>query len=234
MSGVAVASVDSREDELVNQYATHVKRIARHLMIRLPDSVQLDDLVQAGLIGLMDATRHYDPGQGASFETYATIRIRGAMLDELRRNDWSPRSLSRRVRLLSEATSAIENEKGAAATSQEIAARLNLSLDEYHQWILEANHQNFFSLDAYEDVELPGNGAADATYHHVEMEKRRGYLSDAIGSLSEREQMVLSLYYNKDMTLKEVGQVLGVSESRACQIHGEATLRLRSRMGSWR
>lgn len=234
MSGAAVACIESEEEELVNRYATLVKRIARHLMIRLPDSVQLDDLVQAGLIGLMDATRHYDPDQGASFETYATIRIRGAMLDELRRNDWSPRRLSRRVRQLSQATNAIENEKGAAATSQEIAARLNLSLDEYHQWILEANNQNFFSFDAYDDVDFPDNGAADETYHHVEMGKRRGYLADAIGSLSEREQMVLSLYYDKDMTLKEIGQVLGVSESRVCQIHGEATLRLRSRMGSWR
>jgi len=234
MSGAAVAGIESREDELVNRYATLVKRIARHLIIRLPDSVQLDDLVQAGLIGLMEATRHYDPSQGASFETYATIRIRGAMLDELRRNDWSPRSLSRRVRLLADATNDVENEKGGSATSQEIAERLSLSLDEYHQWVREANNQNFFSLDAYDDMEIPGNGGGDTTYHNIEIDKRRSYLSEAIGTLSGREQMVLSLYYDKDMTLKEIGQVLGVSESRVCQIHGEATLRLRTRMGSWR
>lgn len=222
------------EETAVNQYATLVKRIARHVQSRLPASVHLDDLVQAGLIGLMEAVRLYDPDQGASFETYASIRVRGAMLDELRRCDWSPRSLSKRVRQLSEAARAIENHTGRAATGQEIAESLNLSMDEYHQWVLDASNQNFFSLDSLEDFDTVSGAAPDSTYRNVEDDRRRSFLVEAIGSLSEREQIVLSLYYDKDLTLKEIGEVLGVSESRVCQIHGEAAVRLRARMNSWR
>lgn len=235
MNRAAVVAHEYREeDELAAQYATLVKRIARQVLSRLPASVHLDDLVQAGLIGLMEAARLYDPSQGASFETYATIRVRGAMLDELRRSDWSPRSLSRRVRQLSEATRAIENQKGRAASAQEIADRLDLSLDEYHQWVLDASNQNFFSLDSLEDFDSAPEAASDCTYRSVEDDRRRHCLVEAIGSLSEREQVVLSLYYDKDMTLKEIGEVLGVSESRVCQIHGEAAVRLKARMSSWR
>lgn len=234
MKGVATIRREAdNEREVVTEYATLVKRIARHVMSRLPASVQLDDLIQAGLIGLMEAVRMYDPSQGASFETYATIRVRGAMLDELRRNDWSPRSVSKRVRRLAEATRLIENRKGGAATAQEIAETLNLSLDEYHQWVLEANNQNFFSLDSVDEPDGAGIPESDTTYRSVEKGHRRSYLSDVISSLSEREQIVLSLYYDQDMTLKEIGEVLGVSESRVCQIHGEAAVRLRARMENW-
>jgi RNA polymerase sigma factor for flagellar operon FliA len=234
MTRAAVARDHYQEEEaIIGKYATLVKRIARQVIARLPASVQMDDLEQAGLIGLMEAVRLYDPAQGASFETYATIRVRGAMIDELRRNDWSPRSLSRRVRQLSEASRAIENETGRSATPQEIADKLTLSLDEYHQLVLEANNQNFFSLENLEGFDKACGDDPDSTYGSVEKVRRRDYLSTAIGSLSEREQLVLSLYYEKDMTLKEIGEVLGVSESRVCQIHGEATMRLRGRMGQW-
>lgn len=229
----AAAKEQRGEEELVTQYATLVKRIARHVMSRLPSSVSLDDLVQAGLIGLMEAVRLYDPSQGASFQTYATIRIRGAMLDELRRADWSPRSLSRRLRQLAAATRLIENSTGRAATAQEVADGMSISLDEYHRLVLEANNQNFFSLDSLEDFESVRDNGFDCTYREVEKTRRRDSLSRAIVSLSEREQIVLSLYYDQDMTLKEVGDVLGVSESRVCQIHGEAALRLRARMNDW-
>lgn len=235
MNRAAVAEDRCREaeEELVSKYATLVKRIARHVISRLPASVQIDDLEQAGLIGLMEAVRLYDPSRGASFETYATIRVRGAMIDELRRSDWSPRSLSRRVRQLSEAAGSIENRTGCAATPLEVAEQLNLSLDEYHQWMLEASNQNFSSLDALDDFNKVCDDDMDSTYKIVEQAQRRNYLSEAISSLSEREQVVLSLYYDKEMTLKEIGEVLGVSESRVCQIHGESTMRLRGRMESW-
>ena len=233
MTGTATVRRETIDRQgVVIEYATLVKRIARHVMNRLPASVQFDDLVQAGLIGLMEAVRLYDPSQGATFETYATIRVRGAMLDELRRNDWSPRSVSKRVRQLAEATKLIENRKGGAATTQEIADELGLSLDEYHQWVLEASNQNFFSLDGLRDADGPESNM-DSTYGSVEAGRCRDFLSETIRSLSEREQIVLSLYYDRDMTLKEIGQVLGVSESRVCQIHGEATVRLRARMGTW-
>jgi len=233
LSRAAIAHEVSQEEELVNQYANLVRRIARHMLSRLPASVHLDDLVQAGLIGLMEAVRLYDASQGASFETYATIRVRGAMLDELRRNDWSPRSLSQRLRRLSEATRQIESREGRAASAQEVADHLDVSLDEYHQWVLEASAQNFFSLDSLEGSDSMPVAAADSTYGNVEDDRLRSYLVEAIGTLSEREQLVLSLYYDRDLTLKEIGDVLGVSESRVCQIHGEAAVRLRARMGSW-
>lgn len=234
MSRVAIAQEVNREEELVSQYANLVRRIARHMLSRLPASVHLDDLVQAGLIGLMEAVRLYDASQGASFETYATIRVRGAMLDELRRNDWSPRSLSQRLRRLSEATRQIESREGRSASAQEVADQLDVSLDEYHQWVLEASAQNFFSLDSLADDDGMPVQAADSTYGNVEGDRLRSHVVEAIGTLSEREQLVLSLYYDKEMTLKEIGDVLGVSESRVCQIHGEAAVRLRARMGSWR
>lgn len=235
MNRPAVVTDEYREEEeIVDKYATLVKRIARHVMGRLPSSVQMDDLVQDGLIGLMEAVRLYDPSQGASFETYAAIRVRGAMLDALRRNDWSPRSLNRRVRQLSEATRSIENRKGRAATSREVADSLGLSMNEYHQWILEANNQNFFSLDSPDYAASAHDNTMDSTYGCVEKGRCRNFLSETIGTLSKREQIVLSLYYDKDMTLKEIGEVLGVTESRVCQMHGEATLRLKVRMGRWR
>jgi RNA polymerase sigma factor for flagellar operon FliA len=230
---VRLPEPECRENELVTRHATLVKRIARHVMNRLPASVQLDDLLQAGLIGLMEAARSYDPSQGASFETYATIRVRGAILDELRRNDWAPRSLSRRSRQLSEAARAIESRQGRAATAQEIADVLGLTLEEYHHWVLEASNQNFFSLDQIEDQHGECARSGDTTYGHVENGRLQGFLAEAIGWLSDREQLVLSLYYDRDLTLKEIGEVLGVSESRVCQIHGEAAMRLRARMGSW-
>lgn len=221
------------EEDVVDQYATLVKRIARQVHSRLPASVQIDDLIQAGLIGLMEAARLYDPSQGASFETYAAIRVRGAVLDELRRGDWSPRSLSRRVRQLSEAARVVENRTGRAATSREIADNLGLSLDEYHQWVLDASNQNFFGLDNLEALDGAPDTGPDATYRGVEEDRRRRFLVKVIGTLSEREQLVLSLYYEKGMTMKEIGETLGVSESRVCQIHGEAAVRLRGPMGSW-
>lgn len=221
------------DEDVVGRYAALVKRIARQVHSRLPPSVQLDDLIQAGLIGLMEAARLYDPSQGASFETYAAIRVRGAVLDELRRNDWGPRSLSRRVRRLAEAARAIEGREGRAATSREIADTLGLTLDEYHQWVLDASTQNFFGLDNPEELDGVPDTGSDSTYREVENDRRRRFLVKAIGTLSEREQLVLSLYYDKGMTLKEIGATLGVSESRVCQIHGEAAVRLKARMESW-
>lgn len=226
-----VQSDELDQEDLVTRYAALVQRIARQLLSRLPASVHLDDLVQAGLIGLTEAVRLYDPSRGASFQTYASIRVRGAMLDELRRSDWSPRSASRRVRALARAAREIENREGRAATAREMADALALSLAEYHRWVLEASNHNFFSLDSLESFEVASE--PDGTYRSVEDDRRRRFLVKAIKTLSEREQVVLSLYYDREMTLKEIGAVLGVSESRVCQIHGDAALRLKSRMASW-
>lgn len=220
--------------EFVTRHAQLVKRIAYHLKSRLPPSVQTDDLIQAGMIGLLEASRNYDARQGASFETYAGIRIRGAMLDEIRRSDWAPRSLHRKVRQVSEAIRAIEVIVGRDARDDEIAGHLGMSLDAYHQLLQDAAGQKVFS---FEELTGGDEAAADGLCGHtggpaddLAMEEFREALARVIASLPERERLVMSLYYDEELNLREIGTVLSVSESRVCQIHGQALLRLKARM----
>jgi len=228
------------KDELVALHAPLVKRIAYHLMSRLPPSVQPDDLIQAGMIGLLEATRNYDARQGASFETYAGIRIRGAMLDEIRKNDWVPRSVHRKARQVAEAVREIENLKGRDARDHEVAEALDMSLPEYHRILQEASCHKVFSLeDMYEDSD------EDALSHHmpddnpgpyegVQKEDFKRCLGEAIAGLPERERLVMALYYEEELNLREIGAIIGVSESRVSQIHSQALIRLQARMRSWR
>jgi RNA polymerase sigma factor for flagellar operon FliA len=223
---------------LVREHATLVKRIAHHLLGRLPDSVQLDDLIQAGMIGLIEAARKYDGGKGASFETYAGIRIRGSMLDEIRRGDWAPRSVHRNARRISAAIRQVENEKGRDAEDTEVAAVLGISQDEYHSILQDSAGCRLFSFeevleksesgfDVFDDEGLPG------PQDGVERESFQLQLAGAIKTLPEREQLVLALYYDEELNLKEIGAVLGVSESRVSQLHSQAAHRLRTRLSGW-
>ncbi len=230
----------AREDEgtqLVERYAPLVKRIALHLMARLPASVQLEDLMQAGVVGLLEASRNYDGGKGASFETYAGIRIRGAMIDEVRRGDWAPRSVHRKGRELQDAMVRLGKRLGRDPTDQEVATELGISLDEYHAIARDCLGSKLFSLDELghdddgPDDFLPSNGPSPE--QDVQHEALRQQLAQAIASLPERERLVLALYYNDELNLKEIGLVLGVSESRVSQIHSQAALRLRSRLDGW-
>jgi RNA polymerase sigma factor for flagellar operon FliA len=223
--------------KLVEQHAGLVKRIAYHLMSRLPPSVQVDDLIQAGMIGLLEAARNYDAALGASFETYAGIRIRGSMLDEIRKGDWAPRSLHRRVREMAKAVSEVEREQGRDARDAEVAAKLGISLDEYYETLADATSHRLFSLE-----ELPAGDdnlaeglipAIEGPEDDVAKDRFREALAKAIAGLPERERLVLSLYYTEELNLREAGDVLGVSESRVCQIHGQALIRLRARMADW-
>ena len=223
-------------DDLVREHAPLVKRIAHHLMGRLPDSVQVDDLIQAGMIGLLEAARKYDGGKGASFETYAGIRIRGAMLDEIRKGDWAPRSVHRNSRRISDAIRQVESEKGRDAEDSEVAAALGISQDEYHQILKDSAGCRLFSYEEivendggheFTDETTPGPGAG------MERDAFRKHLAEAIGALPEREQLVLALYYDEELNLKEIGAVLGVSESRVSQLHSQATHRLRARLNDW-
>lgn len=242
MKGVAVyaANHDKGQDELVNRHAPLVKRIAYHLMSRLPPSVQADDLIQAGMIGLLEAARNYDPSQGASFETYAGIRIRGAMLDEIRRTDWTPRSVHRKARQVAEAVRTIENDKGRDARDNEVAALLGISLDEYHKILQDATGCRVFSFE--DPAALGGSGeeedcarieAPNQPLENLQHEDFQKSLAEAIAGLPERERLVMALYYDEELNLREIGEVLGVSESRVCQIHGQALIRLRARMVEW-
>lgn len=223
------------EDNIVARHAALVKRIAFHLINRMPAHVQVDDLIQAGMLGLLEAASNFDSSQGASFETYAGIRIRGSMLDEIRKLDWTPRSVHRKSRAVSETIRKIENEKGRDATDQEIADEMGISLSEYHQILVDTNSARVFSIDGLEeenDYQLP-SAADDSPFDQLTDNEYQRRLADSIRSLPQKEQLVMSLYYDDELNFREIGQVLDVSESRVCQIHGQAILRIRSKMSDW-
>lgn len=220
-------------DNVVTQHADLVRRIAHHLAARLPASVEVDDLIQAGMIGLIEASRSYDSEQGASFETYASIRIRGSMIDEIRRGDWVPRSVHRRARDAAAAVRKIEQNTGRAAAAAEVAAAMEMPLPDYLRLMEDAARGQVLSLES----RIEDHGELDTTAkggpNPQQMMERSEFgreLGKAIGQLPEREQLVLSLYYEQELNLKEIGAVLGVSESRVCQIHGQAVVRLRGRL----
>lgn len=226
-------------EELIQQYAPLVKRIAHHLMARLPSTVVLDDLVQSGMIGLLEAAGKYDPSKGASFETYAGIRIRGSIIDEVRRGDWTPRSVHRNGRRVSEAIQQVEARTGRDASDAEVAKEMGVSIDEYHSLLKDSVDSRLFSLDELlnPDDDYPGEqvaAAGEGPNTRVEEQAFVSALVKEIDNLPEREKLVLALYYDEELNLKEIGQVLGVSESRVSQIHSQAALRLRSRLGEWR
>ncbi len=242
MNAVATARYRANQagsaHEIVERHGELVRRIAHHLAARLPASVEIDDLVQAGMLGLIDAARNFQADQGAAFETYASIRIRGAMIDEIRRGDWVPRSVHRRFRDLVAATREVEQRTGRAATGQQVAQQLGVALDDYHAMVENAARGQLVSLDAHMEEHdgeprLAANDA-DTPARAFEGAAFREALAAAIGDLPEREQLVLSLYYEQELNLREIGAVLGVSESRVCQIHGQATVRLRARLADWR
>ena len=224
-------------DELVTRYAPLVKRIAYHLKARLPATVIVDDLLQAGMVGLLEASRKYDSEQGASFETYAGIRIRGAMLDELRRNDWAPKSVHRKVRDITEAIREIENREGRDARDEEVIKLLNISKDEYYKTLQNISSHKVMSWDDLgvdEDaIRCNSNDQKFGLQEELEKSNFNEKLAEAIASLPEREKMIVALYYESELNLREIGSVLNVSESRISQLLSQAHLRLRARMEDW-
>lgn len=238
MNGQAMyADVQRGKDDFdVGAYAPLVKRIAFHLHSRLPPSVQVEDLIQAGMIGLLEAMSNFDATQGASFETYAGIRIRGSMLDEIRVGDWTPRAVRRQNRELVKAIKQVEDRKGGEASDVEVAETMGLSTNEYYKMVGDAAGSRLFSLDDdrisgdwHDSIVSDDEGPQGA--YEGDFFKRA--VADAIKGLPEREQMVMALYYDEELTLKEVGAVLELSESRVCQIHGQALVRLRARLDHW-
>ncbi|KKL01163.1 RNA polymerase sigma factor FliA [Rheinheimera mesophila] len=223
--------------QMVERHAPLVKRIAYHLLARLPASVLVDDLIQSGMIGLIEAAKNFDGSKGASFETFAGIRIRGSMLDEIRRGDWTPRSVHRNSRMIAEAIAELESELGRDVKDSEVAEKLDISLDEYHHMLSDASSGRIIGIEDLgisDDVLVTANDKDDDhLYEQQATDAFQQALIKNISSLPEREAIVLSLYYNDELNLKEIGAVLDVSESRVSQIHSQALVRLRSRMQDW-
>jgi RNA polymerase sigma factor for flagellar operon FliA len=222
----------SNTSDLIERHSELVKKIAYHLLARLPASVLVDDLVQSGMIGLLEAARNFDGNKGASFETFAGIRIRGAMLDEMRRGDWVPRSVHKNSRTIASAIADVEKRTGRNAKEAEVAEQLCVTLAEYQQMLHDVNCAK---LVAYEDIpgaeDLFGTGSVnhDATFNEVSENQFSNKLVAMIKQLPEREALVLSLYYDEELNLKEIGLVLDVSESRVSQIHSQALHRLKAK-----
>jgi RNA polymerase sigma factor for flagellar operon FliA len=227
----------SNKTELVERHSGLVKRIAHHLMARLPASVQVDDLIQAGMIGLLEAVRNFDGSKGASFETFAGIRIRGAMLDEIRKGDWTPRSVHKNGRAIMEAISEVERETGGDARDVDVAEKLQVSLDNYHQMLNEVNVGRIIGIEdlgVTEDVLTHSDENENSPLSDLLEGNFQKALAHAITTLPEREAIVLSLYYDEELNLREIGEVLEVSESRVSQIHSQAMLKLKAKMQVWR
>ncbi|MDO5057113.1 MAG: RNA polymerase sigma factor FliA [Lautropia sp.] len=227
-------------DTVIARYGKMVRRVAVQMASRLPSSIDLDDLVQAGLIGLVDAVSRYDAAVGVQFDTFAMQRVRGAMLDELRNADWMPRSVRRSQRSIETAIHAVEQRMQRPATEREIADELKMSLEDYQRLLSSARGAQLLYLEdgAGEDE---GENRFEQTLadeqptpdQRLEDVRFREALVQAIDGLPERERILMSLYYTENLTLKEIGEVLGVTESRVSQLHSQAVARLRSKLVSW-
>lgn len=219
---------------VIQKYASLVKKIAHHLLLRLPANIQVEDLIQSGMIGLLEAYRNYNEDKGASFETYAGIRIRGSMLDELRKGDWVPRSVHKNSKMIAEAIKKVENSTGKDPKDRQIAEILNLSLDEYHQLLQNALGAKIFG---FEDLNSNGEhlleGGRDplpGPLEKLQYSDFKNNLAKCISALHPKESLVLTLYYQEELNLKEIGEVLRVSESRISQIHNQAMLKLQAKL----
>ncbi len=226
------------EQNYVSEYAPLVKRIAHHLIARLPSSVLAEDLVQAGMIGLIEASRNFNPTKGASFSTYAGIRIRGSMLDEMRKGDWAPRSVHRNTRKVHKAIREVENKNGRDAKDIEVAELMGLTIKEYHSILQDTKGAKVFTFEEMGiDDDILSSTTTIALMGPLEkLQKDNFYkvLASEIARLPERERLVLSLYYDEELNLREVGDILNVSESRISQIHSQAMTRLQLRMQEWK
>jgi RNA polymerase sigma factor FliA len=233
----AMTGEDLTAERLVCSHAELVKRIAYHLIAKMPPHIEVDDLIQAGMIGLLNAAQSFSAAKGANFETYAGIRIRGAMLDEARRANFTPRSTFRHAKLVSQAMRAVEARTNRDARPSEVAEALGVSMDEYHRMLESAAASRVLSLDQL--MEDPERGEAltesdePTPAQNLQDEQFADALAAAIAGLPDKERLVLSLYYDEELNLREIGEVLEVTESRVCQIHGQAVTRLRARLKSW-
>ncbi|MDX9844253.1 MAG: RNA polymerase sigma factor FliA [Aquabacterium sp.] len=225
---------------MLRQYSPLVRRLAHQMMAKLPANVEVDDLIQVGMIGLADALSRFDPAQGVQIETFATQRIRGAMLDELRGADWLSRGSRKQQRDIEKAVHRLEQRLGRAPHESEIAAEMGLSLDDYQDMLGKVRGTQLIYLEDmsgdegdhdFLDRHVADNGSDPQRL--LQDDRMRHALVEAIKKLPEREQLVMSLYYEEDMNLKEIAAVLGVTESRVCQLHSQSIARLRVKLREW-
>lgn len=230
-----------QKDELIKEYAPLIRFIAQKIAVRLPSNIELDDLISAGVIGLMDAIDKYDPSRDNKFKTYAEFRVRGAILDELRAQDWVPRSIRDKAKLLDRTVVSLESELGRSPTDEEIAEALNISMDEFYSLVNQVRpisllsideQQTFSSVDKKSILNLLETSKMANPFNQLNVKAIKDIVAQAIEGLPERQRLVLSLYYYEDLNLKEIGQVLRVTESRVSQLHAQAVQRLRAKLQS--
>jgi len=225
-------------DKIVTSYLPLVKSVAGRMALGFPKSVELDDLVSTGVLGLMEALSNFDPQRGVKFETYAVPRIRGAILDELRALDWVPRSTRAKSRQVERSTSKLENKLGRTPTAAELARNMKVSTQEVYETIRDVSGAVMLSLDEMvykedDNRQVPRVETLEAEHpnnvlSNIELKELKAYLVSAFHHISEQERLVLSLYYYEELTLKEIGDVMQISESRVSQIHTKAVMKLRN------
>lgn len=216
---------DIRE-KLIGQYLSLVKLVAGRIAIGLPTHIEKDDLISNGFFGLLDAIERFDPMRGIKFETYAVTRIRGAILDSLRAQDWVPLSIRQKARKYEQTISCLESRLGRSANDEEIAKELNISLEQLNTLLTQLNAATVIPLDEFIQRELPSNELA-SPLQNVEDEAVKATLAEAIDALPEKERTIVSLYYYEGLTLKEISLVLKLTEARISQLHTKAVFRLR-------
>lgn len=227
-------------DQLIIEYSQLVKLVAGRLGMYLGYSVEYDDLCGYGIFGLIDAIDKFDCNKNVKFETYASLRIRGAILDQIRKMDWIPRSLRQKQKKIDAAMSKIEAQKGSVATDEELAQELGITLDEFNDWQGKTKATNLISLDEYTEtqgteakMDSVTNARFDQPEDVVEKEELKKMIVEAISLLTDKERSVVTLYYYEEMTLKEISLVLDVSESRVSQLHTKALLKMKSKLGPY-
>ncbi len=230
-----------QKDKLIMEYAPLIKFIAQKIAIRLPSNIELDDLISSGVIGLMDAIEKYDPSRDNTFKTYAEFRIRGAILDELRAQDWVPRSVRDKAKLLDRTLVKLEADLGRNATDEEVAEKLNLSMPEFYDLVNQVRPVSLLSIDeqaTFSNVDkksilsLLDGCKISNPFNQLNLKTVKEIVTGAINELPEKQRLVLSLYYYEDLNLKEIGRVLRVTESRVSQLHAQAVSRLRGKLSN--
>ena len=231
------------QEHMVVQYAPLIKYIASRLALRLPSHISLDDLISSGIIGLIDAIHKFDPGKNISFKTYAEFRIKGAILDELRSLDWIPRSVRKKSHVIEKAYTELERSLGRPAEAEEVSVALGMELEEFYQLLDETKTVSLVDLEgvwkaARSSSELPDNELSEILqdengrdpYLSLHFSEIQDIMVRAIDALPDKEKLLVSLYYYEELTMKEIGEIMGYTESRISQLHTQAMLRLKARL----